>query len=100
MESCHGPVCRYSGLNLHHISELHTFENSAVRVLDVDAVMENNAASLFRHFAEENSGFARASNDRYLKIRQINALVIGDVHVIVQMEIEYWHGHQSVCRCA
>ena len=53
--------------------------------------MEDNAALFFGQLADEISSVRRGTNNRCSKMRQIDALMVRDVHVIMQMEIEFWH---------
>jgi hypothetical protein len=90
--------CLGSGFNVYGIAEVDTGQHGSLLILNVDAVMEDYAALIFRYFSKRDPSASHSMRSRSFQIGQLRTLIVRKIDVVMQVEIEPRHRSRSVRR--
>ena len=76
---------------MYRVPEVHRVKHGAVRIFDVDAVMEHHAPVILGRFSECDADVSDGKRSRCVQVGKVDTLLVGHVDVVVQMKIEPWH---------
>lgn len=73
-------------------------EDRAVLIFNVDAVVTNYVSHVHNRLSGRETGIVQGDGSRFFEIAQLNAVGVGRIHIVVEMEIVSRHLAVAVAR--